>query len=150
MVDGARHVRPHWRGVFGSIFSLGHDILTERAHLLERAFVEEGITAMLPGEQPVNWRCDPIPLILSAKEFAGLEAGLAQRARLIDVAGRDTETPTVLTLAVQGECRLRQAGAGSTVSASDVRAPIAMPEWTVAVRPPHACSAIPCSTGFPV
>jgi len=25
-----------------------------------------GITAMLPGEQPVNWRCDPIPLILSA------------------------------------------------------------------------------------
>src|SRR5580692_3645893 len=84
MVDGAHHVRPHWRGVFGSIFSLGHDTLTERAQLLERAFVEEGITAMLPGEQPVNWRCDPIPLILSAEEFAGLEIGLAQRARLID------------------------------------------------------------------
>ena len=73
MVDGAHHVRPHWRGVFGAIFSLGHDTLTERAQLLERAFVEEGITAMLPGEQPVNWRCDPIPLILSADEFAGLQ-----------------------------------------------------------------------------
>ena len=84
MVDGARGVRPHWRAVFGTIFSLGHDTLTERAQLLERAFVDEGISAMLPGEQPVNWRCDPIPLILSAAEFAGLEAGLAQRARLID------------------------------------------------------------------
>jgi uncharacterized circularly permuted ATP-grasp superfamily protein/uncharacterized alpha-E superfamily protein len=84
MVDGTRGVRPHWRGVFSTIFSLGHDILAERAQLLERAFVDEGITAMLPGEQPVNWRCDPIPLILSAEEFAGLELGLAQRARLIE------------------------------------------------------------------
>jgi uncharacterized circularly permuted ATP-grasp superfamily protein/uncharacterized alpha-E superfamily protein len=84
MVDGASGVRPHWRGVFGAIFSLGHDTLAERAQLLERAFVDEGITAMLPGEQPVNWRCDPIPLILSAEEFASLEVGLAQRARLID------------------------------------------------------------------
>ena len=84
MVDGTSHVRPHCRGVFGAIFSLGHDILAERAQLLERAFVDEGITAMLPGEQPVNWRCDPIPLILSAEEFAAIEMGLAQRARLID------------------------------------------------------------------
>ena len=84
MVDGTSHVRPHWRGVFSTIFSLGHDTLAERAQLLERAFVDEGITAMLPGEQQVNWRCDPIPLILSAEEFASLQAGLAQRARLID------------------------------------------------------------------
>jgi uncharacterized circularly permuted ATP-grasp superfamily protein/uncharacterized alpha-E superfamily protein len=96
MVDGAHHVRPHWRGVFGSIFSLGHDTLTERAHLLERAFVEEGITAMLPGEQPVNWRCDPIPLILSAEEFAGLEVGLAQRARLIEAILSDIYGPGTL------------------------------------------------------
>jgi uncharacterized circularly permuted ATP-grasp superfamily protein/uncharacterized alpha-E superfamily protein len=96
MVDGARHVRPHWRGVFGSIFSLGHDVLTERAHLLERAFAEEGITAMLPGEQPVNWRCDPIPLILSAEEFAALELGLAQRARLIEAILADIYGPGTL------------------------------------------------------
>ena len=96
MVDGNRHVRPHWRGVFGPIFSLGHDTLTERARLLERAFAEEGITAMLPGEQPVNWRCDPIPLILSAEEFAGLEVGLAQRARLIDGILADVYGPGAL------------------------------------------------------
>jgi uncharacterized circularly permuted ATP-grasp superfamily protein/uncharacterized alpha-E superfamily protein len=96
MVDGAHHVRPHWRGVFGSIFSLGHDTLTERAQLLERAFVEEGITAMLPGEQAVNWRCDPIPLILSAEEFSALEVGLAQRARLIDAILADIYGPGTL------------------------------------------------------
>ncbi|MSP03352.1 MAG: hypothetical protein EXR07_20265 [Acetobacteraceae bacterium] len=84
MVDGASHVRPHWRGVFGTLFSLGHETLAERAELLERAFVDEGISAILPGEQHVNWRCDPIPLILSAAEFASLETGLAQRARLLD------------------------------------------------------------------
>jgi uncharacterized circularly permuted ATP-grasp superfamily protein/uncharacterized alpha-E superfamily protein len=93
MVDGTSHVRPHWRAVFGTIFSLGHDTLAERARLLERAFVEEGITAMLPGDQPVNWRCDPIPLILSAEEFSGLETGLAQRARLIDAILADVYGP---------------------------------------------------------
>ena len=96
MVDGASNVRPHWRGVFGTMFSLGHETLTERAQLLERAFVDEGITAMLPGEQPVNWRCDPIPLILSAEEFAGLQTGLAQRARLIDAILADVYGPGTL------------------------------------------------------
>ncbi len=96
MVDGTSHVRPHWRGVFGSIFSLGHDTLTERARLLERAFLEEGITSMLPGDQVVNWRCDPIPLIISAAEFADLETGLAQRARLIDAILADIYGPMTL------------------------------------------------------
>jgi uncharacterized circularly permuted ATP-grasp superfamily protein/uncharacterized alpha-E superfamily protein len=93
MVDGANHVRPHWRNLVSAVFGLGHDTLAERARLLERAFVEEGITAMLPGEQPVNWRCDPIPLILSAAEFAALEEGLAQRARLIDAILTDVYGP---------------------------------------------------------
>ena len=99
MVDGANHVRPHWRGVFGSLFSLGHDTLAERARLLERAFAEDGISAILPGEQHVNWRCDPIPLILSAEEFASLEKGLAQRARLIDEILADTHGPCTLVAA---------------------------------------------------
>ena len=51
---------------------------------------------MLPGEQPVNWRCDPIPLIISAEEFAGLEIGLAQRARLIDAILTDVYGPGTL------------------------------------------------------
>lgn len=96
MVDGSSHVRPHWRGVFGTLFSLGHDVLADRARLLERAFAEDGIAAILPGEQLVNWRCDPIPLILSAEEFSTLETGLAQRARLIDALLADVYGPGTL------------------------------------------------------
>ena len=96
MVDGARHVRPHWRGVAAIIFSLGHDTLAERARSLERAFVDEGISAMLPGDTAVNWRCDPIPLILSAEEYAALSTGLAQRARLIDAILADIYGPGTL------------------------------------------------------
>ena len=96
MVDGASRVRPHWRTLFGALFSLGGEVLAERARQLERAFAEEGITAILPGEQPVNWRCDPIPLILSAEEFSGLEKGLIQRARLIDAILADIYGPNRL------------------------------------------------------
>jgi uncharacterized circularly permuted ATP-grasp superfamily protein len=52
--------------------------------VLDRTFEEEGITAILPGERAVNWRCDPIPLVMSAAEFAALESGLAQRAQLME------------------------------------------------------------------
>jgi len=93
MVDGASRVRPHWRTLFGALFSLGGQVLAERAAMLERAFVEEGITAILPGEQPVNWRCDPIPLIILAREFSALEKGLIQRARLIDAILADIYGP---------------------------------------------------------
>jgi uncharacterized circularly permuted ATP-grasp superfamily protein len=77
MADGSGHARPHWRSLLGAMFGLGRDALAQRARMLEEAFAEEGITAMLPGEQPVNWRCDPVPLPISATEFAALEAGLA-------------------------------------------------------------------------
>lgn len=84
MADGSGHARPHWRGLLGAMFGLGREAMGQRARMLEAAFAEEGITAMLPGEQAVNWRCDPVPLPIAAAEFAMLEAGLAQRARLLE------------------------------------------------------------------
>ena len=85
MADGSGKARPHWRPLLANLFGLGHETLAERARLLDQAFTEEGITAILPGEPAVNWRCDPIPLLISATEFAALESGLAQRARLIEL-----------------------------------------------------------------
>ncbi len=93
MADGSGHARPHWRGLQAAIFSLGRGVLAERAAMLEQAFAEEGITAFLPGEQAVNWRCDPIPLPLSAAEFAQLEAGLGQRATLLEAILSDLYGP---------------------------------------------------------
>lgn len=96
MADGSGQARAHWRGLMGAMFSLGREALATRAPMLERAFAEEGITAMLPGEQPVNWRCDPIPLALSDSEFTKLEAGLAQRATLMEAILDDLYGPQTL------------------------------------------------------
>ena len=88
MVDGRGRVRPHWQGLLGAYSSLGYPAVAERARRLDRAFEEEGVATMLVADgagararRP--WRCDPVPLILPAREFEALEAGLAQRARLL-------------------------------------------------------------------
>ncbi|MFQ3622832.1 MAG: circularly permuted type 2 ATP-grasp protein [Acetobacteraceae bacterium] len=88
MVDGRGGIRPHWRGVAAMLAGLPPGGLEARALRLDRAFEEEGVTTLLPAdpggasiERP--WRCDPIPLVLPTHEFAALETGLAQRARLL-------------------------------------------------------------------
>jgi uncharacterized circularly permuted ATP-grasp superfamily protein/uncharacterized alpha-E superfamily protein len=96
MADGTGQAKPHWRSLLSSLFALGHETLAERARLLDQAFAEEGITAILPGEQAVDWRCDPIPLPLSAAEFAALEDGLAQRAELLELILADLYGPQTL------------------------------------------------------
>src|SRR5579875_1837271 len=87
MVDGSRHIRPHWRGVLGGLSMLS-DSLAARQRRLDQAFEDEGVRSILPGSATESdadglWRCDPIPLPISAAEFAELEIGLAQRAMLI-------------------------------------------------------------------
>jgi uncharacterized circularly permuted ATP-grasp superfamily protein/uncharacterized alpha-E superfamily protein len=96
MADGSGQAKPHWRSLLSTMFALGHDTLAQRAKLLDQAFAEEGITAILPGERAVNWRCDPIPLVMSAAEFSSLEAGLAQRAQLMELILADLYGPQTL------------------------------------------------------
>ncbi len=93
MADGSGHAKPHWRALLSTMFALGHETLSQRATLLDQAFAEEGITAILPGERAVNWRCDPIPLLISAAEFSSMEAGLAQRAQLMEMILGDLYGP---------------------------------------------------------
>lgn len=95
MVDGRAGLRPHWRGLLGAFSALGEGGLAARARRLDRAFEEEGLSSVLPGATEQAWRCDPVPLPLRAAEFAGLAAGLAQRAALLeavlgDIYGRQS------------------------------------------------------------
>ena len=94
MVDGAGRVRPHWRAVLGAYAALSDDLAT-RAARLDRAAAEEGIASVLPGSDAAAraWRPDPLPLPLPAAEFAALEAGLAQRAALIEAVLADLYGP---------------------------------------------------------
>jgi uncharacterized circularly permuted ATP-grasp superfamily protein/uncharacterized alpha-E superfamily protein len=94
MVDGRGGLRPQWRGILGALTSLG-DGLAERGRRLDLAFEEEGVTSVLPGASATDqsWRCDPVPLPLAAAEFSELEAGLAQRARLLEAILQDLYGP---------------------------------------------------------
>jgi uncharacterized circularly permuted ATP-grasp superfamily protein/uncharacterized alpha-E superfamily protein len=91
MVDGQGQVRPHWRSVLGGLSMLS-DTLANRQRRLDQAFEDEGVRSILPGAQGSYdsagadglWRCDPIPLPLSAAEFGILESGLAQRAAVLE------------------------------------------------------------------
>lgn len=96
MADGTGHAKPHWRSLLSTMFALGHETLASRVRLLDQAFAEEGITAILPGKPAVNWRCDPIPLVISAPEFAALQTGLAQRAQLMELILADLYGPQTL------------------------------------------------------
>ncbi len=94
MVDGNGGLRPHWRGLLGAFSGMG-DMLSDRATKLDRAFAEEGVTSILPGtgEAERTWRCDPVPLPIPAAEFAALEAGLDQRAQLLEAVLADIYGP---------------------------------------------------------
>lgn len=112
MVDGRGHVRPHWRGILAAFSDLPPSLdsdnalgrpaaagaVAEAARRLDRAFEEEGVSALLPGagRPGRSWRCDPVPLVLPAGEFAALAEGLAQRARLLDAMLADFYGPQAL------------------------------------------------------
>lgn len=85
MVDGRGSVRPHWRPVLGALAGLDPDVLADRTARVARAADEEGAAPA--------WRLDPVPLPLPSAEFALLEAGLAQRARLLDAILADLYGP---------------------------------------------------------
>nr|WP_282572326.1 circularly permuted type 2 ATP-grasp protein [Roseomonas acroporae] len=87
MVDGRGGLRPSWRGLLGILASLGREEVAERSRQLSRALLEEVASGIEPDAGA--WRCDPIPLPLAAAEFAMLEAGLAQRARLLEALLQD-------------------------------------------------------------
>ena len=96
MVDGRGRLRPHWRGLLGAFSMLGDGGLAERGRRLERAFAEDGVTSVVPGEARLSWQCDPVPFPVPADEFAAVEAGLAQRAALFSALLDDIYGPQVL------------------------------------------------------
>lgn len=93
MVDGRGGLRPHWRSLLGVLTGLGQATLAERGQRLDRTAREEGVASLLPGAPPDPWRFDPVPVLLPEDEFARLEAGLAQRARLLDAVLGDLYGP---------------------------------------------------------
>lgn len=109
MVTGQGVIRAHWQPLLATLSELGAAGLAERAERGRQYLEDEGVTynlyelpgspgpsgaaiaPPLPEQRP--WRLDPVPVLLSAEEWAGIETGLIQRAQLLDAVLRDLYGP---------------------------------------------------------
>jgi len=99
MWDAAAGVRPHWRSLIGSLSQLPARDWSARSQRIQRLLRENGVTYHVyndPRGYSRTWELDPIPLLLDAVEWQHIEAGLAQRARLLDLILRDLYGPQTL------------------------------------------------------
>ncbi|HEY8095552.1 MAG TPA: circularly permuted type 2 ATP-grasp protein [Methylobacter sp.] len=92
MVAKEHKVLPHWERFMGAIGALGSEQLELCRREAQRLLRENGVTYNVYGDtQKLTrpWRLDPIPLLISSEEWLLIEAGLKQRAELLDLILKD-------------------------------------------------------------
>ncbi len=89
--DGVTH-RPHWSTLMESLALLGREELGRRWSRAERRIRENGITYNIYGD-PLGanrpWKIDLIPLLIPGDEWKAIEAGIVQRAQLLNLLLED-------------------------------------------------------------
>jgi len=88
--------RPHWKPFLDSLESLGPDELAHRWRRAERRIKENGVTYNVysdPRGVSRPWEIDAIPLLISPEEWRGIEAGIIQRAHLLNLILADLYGP---------------------------------------------------------
>jgi uncharacterized circularly permuted ATP-grasp superfamily protein/uncharacterized alpha-E superfamily protein len=93
--------RPHWDRYIASLSSLGGKELAHRWQIARQRIRDNGVSYNVYGD-PLGtdrpWSLDAIPLLIPAQEWAYLEAGLIQRARLLNTILADLYGPQQLLL----------------------------------------------------
>lgn len=82
----------HWETFFQSYSRLGSDEIAGRNEDLTRLMRENGVTYNIYGDPSgLNrpWKLDIIPFLISKEEWTSIEAGLQQRARLLNAILED-------------------------------------------------------------
>src|SRR5688572_5828605 len=95
MASGRGTIRPHWRDLMATIWSLSPAQIAERQARARTHFAEADEFLAIyrgEGERPA-WSFDLVPLIIPEGEWRTLAAGLAQRARLLDLILADLYGP---------------------------------------------------------
>jgi uncharacterized circularly permuted ATP-grasp superfamily protein/uncharacterized alpha-E superfamily protein len=88
MVDAAGVPRQHWTHLAGVFSELGVEELLRRQEEAARLIEQDGVVynaygeAVRPGQR---WLLDPVPTVLSSREWETIEAGLIERAELLDL-----------------------------------------------------------------
>ena len=97
--DALGQVRPHWQGLSSKIQSWSSPERHAIAASAARMIADLGTTFNVysdVGAAGQPYELDPIPLLVSAAEWAQVSAGLAQRIRLIDAVLADIYGPQQL------------------------------------------------------
>lgn len=92
MLAKEHKVLPHWERFMGSIAALGSEQLESCRREAQRLLRENGVTYNVYGDSQKltrPWRLDPVPLLISSEEWLHIEAGLKQRAALLDLILKD-------------------------------------------------------------
>lgn len=91
--------RAHWRGLLSQLGALGPDALNQRQQQLDATIRSNGITYNVYADPRGNsrpWALDLLPLPLPIAEWRELEAGLIQRATLLNKVLADLYGPQEL------------------------------------------------------
>ena len=99
MWDAESGVRPHWGDLVEGLAGLGARDWSARGQRIKRLLRENGVTYHVyndPRGYSRTWELDPIPLLIEAAEWQQIEAGLEQRALLLDLILRDLYGPQTL------------------------------------------------------
>ncbi len=84
----------HWRGFASGLAAQAHGDMSSLQSYFDRHVEDLGLAFRLTGdEQERSWPLNPMPLLISAQEWAGIEAGLVQRAELLEAVVADIYGP---------------------------------------------------------
>ncbi|KEA61683.1 Protein containing domains DUF404, DUF407, DUF403 [Marinobacterium lacunae] len=91
-------MRPYWRYLLDGLGSLGPDGLRERQRKAQRILRDDGATYNIAsaGLGSRTWGLDPVPLLIDSEEWSHIEAGLIERAELLDLVLKDLYGPREL------------------------------------------------------
>jgi uncharacterized circularly permuted ATP-grasp superfamily protein/uncharacterized alpha-E superfamily protein len=84
--------RPHWAPFINSLQDIGTDELVRRWERAERRIRENGVTYNIytdPLGKSRPWAIDPLPLLIAPEEWRYIEAGIVQRAELLNLVLQD-------------------------------------------------------------
>lgn len=90
--NGGGALTPHWARFFDLLGPGGFDALSQRERDLHQRILDDGVTynVHVDGNKPVqSWSVDLFPLIVDSADWAGIAAGAAQRASLLNAVLED-------------------------------------------------------------
>jgi len=87
--DGS--LRPHWRGFVDGVSTMTPEARQQAVEVAMRMLRENSVTYIAPGRGQIGrpWELDLLPLIIGPAEWRELEAGLIQRAELLNAVLAD-------------------------------------------------------------